>query len=189
MSKTIENLEFVGKSPKIERKFGKFYLGIHLALTYPKTSKKKSKTIENLKFCWKIPQNWVKIWEIQSWYTFSPNILQNLKKMPKTIKNFQLCWKIPQNWETIWEISSWYPFSHHRVQNFKNCQKQSKFLKFVKKSPKIKRKFRKFHLDIHLALIYSKILKKVKNNQKSWNLLENPPKLRENLENFILISI
>ena len=37
--KPLKILNFDGKSPKIERKFGKFYLGIHLALTYPKPSK------------------------------------------------------------------------------------------------------------------------------------------------------
>ena len=114
---------------------------------------------------------------------------------PKPSKNAKnhwkswICWNIPQNWEKIWEISSWYPFSHHRVQNFQKCQKPSKFLKFVEKSPKIERKFGKFYLGIHLALTYPKPSKNVKTHWKSWILLENPPKLRENLGNFILISL
>ena len=39
MPKTIENLEFVGISPKIERKLGKFHLDIHLVIIQSKTSK------------------------------------------------------------------------------------------------------------------------------------------------------
>ena len=62
-------------------------------------------------------------------------------------------------------------------------------LEFVGKSPKIERKLGKFHLDIHLVIIQSKTSKNVKKNQNSWNLLENLPKLRENLGNFILVSI
>ena len=62
-------------------------------------------------------------------------------------------------------------------------------LEFVGKSPKIERKFGKFHLDIHLVIIEFKTSKNVKNHQNSLNLLKNPPKLRENLGNFILVSI
>ena len=40
MPKTIENLEFVGKSPKIERKFGKFHLDILIVIIQPKMPKK-----------------------------------------------------------------------------------------------------------------------------------------------------
>ena len=89
----------------------------------------------------------------------------------------------------IWEIQSWYTFSANIPKNLKKCQKQSKILNFVGKSPKIERQFGKFHLDIHLVIIEFKTSKTVKNNQNSLNLLKNPPKLRENLENFILISV
>ena len=86
--------------------------------------------------------------------------------MSKTIKIPLICWKITQNWEKIWKISSWYPFSPNILQRLKKCQKQSKILKFVGKSPKIERKFGKFHLDILIVIIQPKTLKNVKICQK-----------------------
>ena len=53
MPKTIENLEFVGISPKIERKLGKFHLDIHLVIIQSKTSKNVKKI--------KIPEIYSKI--------------------------------------------------------------------------------------------------------------------------------
>ena len=173
-------LFFVQKFPKNWGKFGKFRLDIHLVIIQPKMPK----NIKNHKCCGKILQIWGKF----HFYIHLALHTPKLQKRSKTIENFEFFWKIPQNWEKIWEISSWYPLSHHRVQNFQKCQKPSKFLKFVEKSPKIERKFGKFYLGIHLALTYPKPSKNVKTHWKSWILLENPPKLRENLENFILIS-
>ena len=111
---------------------------------------------------------------------------------PKPSKNAKnhwkswICWNIPQNCEKIREISSWYPFSHYTVQNFQKCQKPSKFLKFVDKSPKIERKFGKFHLDIHLVIIEFKTSKNVKNNQKNLNFVEKSPKIERKFGKFHL---
>ena len=136
----------------------------------------------------KIHYDWEKIWEMKSWYPFSHYTAPTFKKCQKPIENIEFCWKISQNWGKIWEISSFYPFSHYTVQNFKNV-KEIKIPEIYWKIPQIERKFGKFHLDIHLVIIEFKTSKNVKNHQNSLNLLKNPPKLRENLGNFILVSI
>ena len=139
----------------IERKFGKWNLGIHLVIIQPLPSKNVKNPLKILNFVGKSPK-------IEGKFGIFHLDIHLALTHPKTLKNVKnhwkswICWKIPQNWETIWEISSWYPFSHHRVQNFQKCQKPSKFLKFVEKSPKIERKFGKFYLGIHLALTYPK---------------------------------
>ena len=61
-----------------------------------------------------------------------------------------MLWENPPN---LRKISFLYPFSPNIPQNFKKSQKPLKILNFFGKSPKIERKFGKFHHDIHLVII------------------------------------
>ena len=140
----------------------------------------------------KIHYDWEKIWEMKSWYPFSHYTAQTFKKYQKPIENIEFCWKISQNWGKIWEISSLYPFSHYTVQNFKKCQRNQNSWNLLENPPnwekiwEISSWYPLSHHKVQILIKYSKMSKPIEN---SWNLLTNLPKLRENLGNFILISI
>ena len=129
-------------------------------------------------FVQKYPKNWGKFGK----FRLEIHLVIIQPKMRKNIKNHKCCGKILQIWGK-------FHFYIHLALHTPKLQKMSKIIKIPEICWKIPQNWEKIWKIQSLYTFSPIILQNAKNNQKSWILLENPPKLRENLGNFILISI